>query len=116
MLRLLIDRDLNRNILRELRRRIPNLNAVAVEDLGLNTAPDPELLVRAAAERRIIVTHDQRTMPVHVKERVAAGNPVAGVVIVPQDLPVGAVIEWLETIVKCSDESEWENVYKRIPL
>jgi predicted nuclease of predicted toxin-antitoxin system len=116
MLRLLIDRDLNRNILRELRRRIPNLDAVAVEDIGLDAARDPELLELAAAERRIIVTHDQRTMPGHVKDRVKAGNPVSGVVIIPQDLSIGIAIEWLETIVMCSDESDCENIYKRIPL
>jgi len=51
MLRLSIDRDLNRNIRRELRRRIPNLDAVAVEYLGLNAAPDPELLEPAATEK-----------------------------------------------------------------
>jgi hypothetical protein len=55
-------------------------------------------------------------MPGHVKDRVKAGNPVSGVVIIPQDLSIGIAIEWLETIVMCSDESDWENIYKRIPL
>jgi predicted nuclease of predicted toxin-antitoxin system len=64
MLRLLIDRDLNRNILRELRRRIPNLDAVAVEDIGLDAARDPELLELAAAERRIVPVHGVAPLPV----------------------------------------------------
>lgn len=106
MLRLLVDHDLNQHILRGLRRRIPALDAVTAHEVGLGGAPDPDLLAWAAAEGRIIVTHDRKTMPGYAAKRVAAGEEMTGVFVIPRRLPVGGVIDDLEIIVTCSLEGE----------
>ncbi len=116
MLRLLIDHNFDQDILQGLYRRIPNLDAVTAFDEGLSRTPDPELLAWAAENGRILVTHDHQTMPGHVANRIAAGERVAGVVIVPQVLQIRRAIDDLELIVTCSNEDEWENVVRRLPL
>jgi predicted nuclease of predicted toxin-antitoxin system len=35
------------------------------QEAGLRGLPDPEVLACAADDRRILVTHDRRTMPAH---------------------------------------------------
>lgn len=116
MLRLLIDQNFDHDILRGLERRLPNLDYVTTAEMGLSKASDPELLEWAAAERRVILTHDQSTMPDHVAERMNGGNEVFGVIIVPHDLPIGIVIDELELVVECSSEDEYLNRYLFLPL
>lgn len=116
MVRLFVDHDFNENILLGLLQRAPDLDAVTARDVGMSRSPDPDLLARASQEGRLIITHDQRTMPTHVANRIIAGESIAGVVIVPQDLPIGRAIDDLEIIVKCSSADEWINIIRRLPL
>lgn len=116
MLPLLIDQNFNQIILRGLRTRIHELDAVTAYEIGLSVASDPELLAWAAKENRLLVTHDHHTMPDHVAERIASGEKVAGVLLVSRKLPIGQVIDDLEIIVLCSSESDWQNVIRHLPL
>jgi predicted nuclease of predicted toxin-antitoxin system len=115
-MRLLIDQDLNQIILRGLRRRLPQLDAVTAYEVGLSDAKDPELLAWAADNGRITVTHDRQTMPAHSAARIAAGERMAGVIIVPRNIPIRNAIDNLELIVECSRESEWEDTILILPL
>ena len=116
MLRLLIDQDFNHHILRALLRRIPNLDAVTAYQAGLAKATDPELLSWAAQAGRIILTHDCKTMPAHATRRIRQGEKTSGVFVVKRHLPIFGVIEDLEIMVSCSDEGEWENIVRYLPL
>jgi hypothetical protein len=116
MLRLLIDQDLDHVILRGLLLRVPNADVITAHKVGLSDAPDPDLLAWAEEQKRIVVTHDRRTMPSHAAVRIARGESVAGVIVVSRRLPVSQVIDDLEIIVTCSDMGEWENIIKHLPL
>ena len=116
MLRLLIDQDLDQVIIRGLLLRVPNLDVITAYQANLSDASDPELLAWASEQKRIVVTHDRRTMPYHAAERMAEGERISGIIIVSRRLPVSLVIDDLEIIVSCSDMDEWENVLKHLPL
>ncbi len=115
-MRLLIDQDFDHEILRGLERRIPDLDAVTAHEEGLGEVPDPELPAWAAQAGRILLTHDVSTMPVHVAERIAGGERVAGVFVVPRRLPIKKAVDDLEIIVLCSLENEWTNIIRFLPL
>jgi predicted nuclease of predicted toxin-antitoxin system len=102
MLRLLIDQDLDHVILRGLLLRAPNVDVVPAHQAGLSDTPDPGLLAWAAEQRRIVVTHDRSTMPYHAATRIARGESLADVIIVPRRLPVGQVIHELEIVVRAA--------------
>ena len=116
MLPLLIDNDFNQIIVRGLLRRVSGLDVVTAYEVGLSEAPDPDLLAWAAVQKRVVVTHDRRTMPNHAADRMLRGEKVAGIIIVPRRLPVSRVIDDLEIVVSCSVADEWENVVKHLPL
>ena len=115
-LRLLIDQDLDQDILRGLQQRVPGLDAITALEAGRSRAPDPDLLAWAAKEGRVTITHDQRTMPGHAADLMAAGENIAGVIVISRRLPIKRVLDDLEIIVLCSEPNEWENVIKRLPL
>ena len=116
MIRLLTDEDFNHRILRALIRRVPHLDFVLVHDVGLTSQPDPVLLKWAASKHRTIVTQDIKTMVPYAKQLVKQGEPMGGLIVVRQSLPIGRAIDDLELIVECYSESEMRDSIKYLPL
>ncbi len=116
MLRLLIDENFNQRILRGLRLRVLSLDAVLMQDPGMQGLKDPPLLQEAAVLHRVLVTHDLQTIPRHAYERVAAGEPMPGIIAIPDDLPIGQAIGQLHIVVVCLEENELENQVLYLPL
>jgi predicted nuclease of predicted toxin-antitoxin system len=59
MVRLLSDENFNGDIVRGLLLRRPDLDLRRVQDAGLEAADDPTILEWAAANNRIVLTHDR---------------------------------------------------------
>jgi hypothetical protein len=116
MLRLLFDQDFDEDVLEGLLRLAPDLDYVTARDIGMSAAHDTDLLIRSAAENRILVTHDRKTMPGHVRTVIEAGHNIAGVFIVPQRMPIARSINDLHILVTCSTMDEWQNVVRHLPL
>ncbi len=116
MLPLLIDENLNHRILRGLLRTVPHLDYLLTSDAGLKGTEDPVVLGFAAKENRVLVTHDLRTIPKHAYGRVKAGLSMAGVIAVPDDLPIGRVIADLALIVECAEMQEVQARVIYLPL
>ncbi len=116
MLLFLSDEDFNRRIVRGLRRRLPLLDIVRVQDVGLTNRPDTEVLEWAANENRVVLTHDVTTMSKHAFDRVKRESAMPGVIEVSQDVPIGEAIEDLILIAKCSLENEWRNQVIYLPI
>lgn len=88
---------------------------LAVE-AGLKGANDPAVLEFAAKENLLLVSHDLRTVPKHAYERVKAGLRMPGIVAVPDDLPIGRVIEDLAVIAECAAPSDVQSLVIYLPL
>lgn len=116
MLKLLLDQNFNQRILRGLLVRVPELDYLTTHEAGLSEVEDPALLVWAARAGRLLITHDLKTMPMHAKTVIEAGETIAGVALASDQLPIGLVIEQLELIVQCTEADEWLNVIKHLPL
>jgi hypothetical protein len=116
MLRLLADENLNNNIVRALQMREPALDIVRVQDVGLAGEDDPTILEWAAKGQRIIVTHDAATMTRYAYDRVAAGEPMPGVVEVAVGVQLGTVIDDLLLLATASGGGEWEGKILYVPL
>ena len=103
----LADENFSVPILTGLRRRLPDLDIVHIHELGMDRTPDPDILVWAAAENRVVVTHDAKTMPNYAHERLRAGRPMPGMVVVPDMMPIGRAIEELWLLIGTIFDAEW---------
>lgn len=112
----LADENFDNRILRGLLRRQPKLDILRVQDLDIAGADDPTVLAWASQAERILLTHDERTIPHYVYQRIAAGHTVAGVIIASDSLAINTVIENILLIVECSSPDEWLNQLQRLPL
>ncbi|CAA9281960.1 MAG: hypothetical protein AVDCRST_MAG77-3920 [uncultured Chloroflexi bacterium] len=98
----------------QLRARRVNV-LTAVED-GAARLPDPELLDRATALARVLVTADADLL-VEAAARQRAGTPFAGVVYVHQlDIAIGRCVEDLELVSRASEPADLDGQVLYLPL
>ena len=116
LLRLISDENFHGDIVRGLRRRLPALDLVRIQDIGLAGIDDPTLLDWANQHDRILLTHDRTTMPLHAMHRFRSGLKVAGIFIVDDRAAIGGVIEELAIVIQCSDQKEWRDQVVYFPL
>jgi Domain of unknown function (DUF5615) len=108
-LRFQADVNLNQLILRAARRREPALDFQTPEIAGLAGLPDPEVLFRAAEDGRVLLTHDLQTMPRHFAAFITT-HQSAGLLLIPQHLPIAAAVDDLLLIWSTMDAEEWRNL------
>jgi hypothetical protein len=116
MLRLLFDHNFNHRILRGLEKRIPNLDYTTPQKLNRIKEKDSEHLEWAEKENRVIVTHDVNTFTDAAYKKILNGEKMFGLIVVPQNMPIGVAIDELEIITTCSKENEFENRIEYLPL
>lgn len=100
----------------ESRLQVPSLNYVIVQETALRSSGDSALLAWAAEHQRVVVTYDVNTIPKYAYDRIRIGEPVAGVVIVPEDLAIGIAIEELAMLIECTEMEELANQVKYISI
>ncbi len=116
MLSLLSDENFNGDIIRGLFLRQPNLDLLRVQDVGLREVDDPAILAWAASNVRILLTHDRATMPDFAYNRLVKGEPMAGMFVVNDRMPIRQAIDELSLLLDCSEQAEWKNVVLYLPL
>ena len=114
--RFLVDEDFDNVILRGVRRRLPQLDIVRVQDVALSGLHDTLVLEWAGQEGRILLTHDISTMKPYAYARIVNGLPMPGVFVASHSIPVGDAIEAIVLLAECSLEGEWEGQVRHLPL
>jgi hypothetical protein len=89
--RFLADADFNQRIVLGLRRREPAVDFRDARSGGVIGAEDATVLRIAAESGRILISHDRKTIPGHLA-RFLKDHASPGVIIVSQDLDIGAAI------------------------
>ena len=115
MVRFQADADLNQIIVAALVRRAPGVDFRTAEVAHLKGLDDPEVLALAASEGRVLVTHDSRTMPGHFGAFVESHRS-AGVIVIPQHLPVSVAVDELLLIWSATSTEDWANRICYLPL
>jgi predicted nuclease of predicted toxin-antitoxin system len=109
------DADLNQIIVTALVRRVPQIDFRRATAASLAGLKDADVLALAARDGRILVTHDQSTMPRHFGEFVrSAQSP--GLIIVPQTLAVPEAVDSLILVWGATQPEEWINRIIYLPI
>jgi hypothetical protein len=109
------DADLNQAIVTGVLRREPTVDFQTVNVSNLSGLSDLEVLSFVVQESRVLVSHDQRTMPRYFAEFIVTQTS-SGVIIVLQSLPVSEAIINLIKIWQTSEAEDWVNRIAYLPL
>jgi hypothetical protein len=106
MLRVASDENLNGNIVAGLLQRADKIDLVRVQDVGLSGSSDEVVLEWCAANSRVLMTHDIKTVPPLAYERLERGLPMPGVLHLPQQSFSGPSIDTLLVYILVSEPEE----------
>jgi len=112
----LVDHNFNEHIVDGLIRRDASLNFTLARSVGLSAVQDPALLAWAAARGLIVLSHDGKTIPAFAYARVTAGQPMPGIFLVDDRMPIGLAVDELLIAAHCLTPRECENIVLYFPL
>jgi len=111
----LADECFDNDIIRGLLRRSLDFDVVRAQDVSEIAGHDDEsLLAWATRNDRVVLSHDLATMvqALGLQRRPAS----TGIVLVPDSLSIGQVIEEVLLLDQCSKESDWAAGIIYLPL
>lgn len=109
------DSDLNGDIIAGVRRRVPEIDFQTADEAGLRGLSDPDVLAIAASQGRVLVTHDQRTMPRNFGKLIE-NRSSPGVLVISQNVEISLAIEELILIWAASEPEEYIDLIQTLPL
>jgi len=114
----LLDENVPLLLQAQLRRRERSIRVVAVGQPGAppRGTPDPELLCWIEEHDYLLVTNNRATMPTHLRDHLAAGHHVPGILILPRQLNLGLVLDDLLLIWSASLPGEFQDQIVYLPL
>ncbi|MFN0122470.1 MAG: DUF5615 family PIN-like protein, partial [Blastocatellia bacterium] len=108
------DADLHQTIVSATVRREPQIDFQTANAAGLEGLSDSEVLAMATSAGRLLISHDQSTMPRHfsvfIQQRESPG------LFIPQGLSLVTAVEEILLIWHASSPEEWINRYAFAPL
>ena len=109
------DADLNQDIVTGVLHQQPTISFQTAHAAKSKGVQDADVLALAAQQKRILVTHDRRTMPTEFANFIVH-NQSSGVLIISRNTSLAIVIEELILIWSLTTADEWINRIAKIPL
>lgn len=111
----LVDENLSRRFVNALRRNIPTVNVVRVQDVELLGKDDTAVLDWAVENDRVLITKDRATIPPLVDERIENEVQSPNILIIRPNAELTAVLLMIETIINYSVPTDWQYPIRWIP-
>ena len=115
----LLDENMaHRAIRRLLLHREPGMQVMVVGEPGAPplSAPDPDLLAWVEEHGYLLVTRNRASMPMHLRNHLAAGRHIPGLLVVPQRMAPWQVSEELLLLWGASQPDEYRDQIVYLPL
>jgi len=93
----LFDENLSRVIAIQLRRLKPGMSVFTVgeAEAPAKGTPDPQILCWVEEHHCLLVTNNRTSMPGHLRDQLAAGRHIPGILVTPYPVNIGLLIETL---------------------
>ena len=110
------DNDLDQRIIEALTRLVPASDFKTAPAAGFHTGtPDLMVLCHAAADNRVLVSHDLKTMPRHFGEFIQQYDS-PGVIIIRQEVTIRDAALWLQFFLEAGTPQDFINTIRIVSL
>lgn len=114
----LLDEHVPRALRTRLRRVETGIRVYAVgdDDAPSKSTPDPDLLTWIEVHDCLLVTNNRVSMPKHLADHLRNGRHVPGIVQLPEQAGIGAVVGDLLLILEAGSPDEFRDRITYLPL
>ena len=118
MRRFLIDENISPEYRTQLLRHEPSLTVLVIGDEGApaRSTLDPDILEWCEQNQFSLITNNRESMPQHLSDYRKKRSHVPAIFTINLAVPMGKIIEELLLIAGASDEDEYINEIKYLPL
>lgn len=114
--RFLADEDFRYEIVEAARQFCPSLDLITVQEARLESTSDADLLEFAAANNRIVISHDVNTMTDAAIDRIESSLFLPGLFVAPQNCAIRPVAECIQLVAEASQAEEWHSLIVYLPF
>lgn len=114
----LLDENVDPLYRRELLKRAPEMTVWRIGEPGappLGT-PDPEILRWCEGRGFLLVTNDRKSMPAHVRNHLAEGRRLSGILELHPKIGIGESIDDLHLIWMAAEPEDFQDLIVYLPL
>ncbi len=103
-------------------RQIKRLNyEIAIRAVGRLDAPikgalDPEILKWCEHKNFLLVTNNRKSMPLHLRDHLAEGRHIPGIITLSKTMGIGDMIQELVFLAEASENDEFRDQIKPMPI
>ncbi|HRV96136.1 MAG TPA: DUF5615 family PIN-like protein [Anaerolineae bacterium] len=117
-IRYLLDENISRSVKSQLFLHAPKMEVICVGDKNAPAygTPDEAILVWIEQTGYILVSRNRRTMPIHLKDHLAQGRYIPGILLLKRRISLRELIEELVLIWHASEPREYQNHIRYLPL
>lgn len=115
MLKLASDADVHGSVVDQLT-KAPGSDLVRVQTALPEGTLDPDVLEWAAAEGRVLLSNDRKTMIAYARQRVQTGQPMPGLIVMPPHRWIGKALSDVLLIANVCSPDELRNQIVFLPL
>lgn len=118
MLKYLIDENLPPIYAQQLRRRNPDLVVRSVGEPGVPSKGtlDPQILDWCEQNQFVLFTNNRKSMPGHLREHLAAGRHIPGILTLSAKMSIGDTIEELLFVAEAAFNDEFQDRIDFLPV
>ena len=115
---LLLDENVDRCLQKALARRSPDLVERAIGALGAPPlqSSDPEILTWCDQNGFMLVTNNRASMPVHLKDRLAAGGHVPGILVLNPKMALQHAVDELLLVASAAKTEDYVDMLLYLPV
>lgn len=77
--------------------------------------PDPDILIWAEREGRILVSLDKGTLPTHLVNHLQAGQHCPGILIIRKGIPIPHLVTYLASTAQFGDPLAFQDTITYVP-
>ncbi len=114
----LLDENIDPRLKKALLQYSPDMVVWCVGDSGsppLETK-DPEILIWCEKRKFTLITNNRASMPVHLREHLAAGRHIPGIFILKRIMAIREIIDELTLIWGATEPDEYADEIKYLPI
>jgi hypothetical protein len=114
----LLDENVDPLYRRELLEQDVTMVVWRVGDIGAppRSTLDPDILTWCQDNSFLLVTNNRKSMPVHLRDHLAQGKHVPGIIVLNEDMSAGDTIEQLNLIWAAGLPDEFRDLIIYLPL
>ena len=118
MLKYLIDENLPPLYAEQLRRRNLDLVVRVVGEPGVpdRGTLDPDILTWCATNQFVLFTNNRASMPLHLKDHLAEGRHIPGILTLDPDMSIGETIDELLIVAEYAFDDEFQDRIDYLPV